>query len=37
MYNVPYFTTIAGASAGVGSIEALIKERLTVNAVQDYL
>ncbi len=36
MYNVPYFTTIPGAKAGVGAIEVLIKKGLNVKAIQDY-
>ncbi|MGH7901667.1 MAG: carbamoyl-phosphate synthase large subunit, partial [Thermodesulfobacteriota bacterium] len=34
--NIPYFTTLAGASAGVGAIEVLKKEGLDVKAIQDY-
>ncbi len=34
--NIPYFTTIAGAIAGVGAIEVLKNERLEVMAIQDY-
>ena len=36
MYHVPYFTTIAGAKAGVGAIEVLKKRGLNVKAIQDY-
>ncbi len=34
--NVPYFTTIAGAVAGVGAIEALARIGLDVRALQSY-
>ena len=34
--NVPYFTTLAGAAAGVGAIEALVRSRLDVKALQNY-
>lgn len=34
--NIPYFTTVAGAIAGVGAIEVLKKEGLDVKAIQDY-
>ena len=34
--NVPYFTTLAGAVAGVGAIEALVRSRLDVKALQSY-
>ena len=36
IYNVPYFTTIAGAKAGVGAIESIKKKGLDVKAIQDY-
>ena len=36
IYNVPYFTTIAGAKAGVGAIESIREEGLDVKAIQDY-
>jgi len=36
IYNVPYFTTIAGAKAAVGAIESIKKEGLEVKAIQDY-
>ena len=34
--NVPYFTTLAGAVAGVGAIEALVRIGLDVRALQSY-
>ena len=34
--NVPYFTTLAGAIAGVGAIEALVRIGLDVKALQSY-
>ena len=34
--NVPYFTTLAGAVAGVGAIAALRREGLEVRALQSY-
>ena len=34
--NVPYFTTLAGAIAGVGAIEALVSSGLDVKALQSY-
>ena len=34
--NVPYFTTLAGAIAGVGAIEALVRSGLEVKALQSY-
>jgi carbamoyl-phosphate synthase large subunit len=36
MYNVPYITTISGASAAVNGIEFLRKGELEVKALQDY-
>jgi carbamoyl-phosphate synthase large subunit len=36
MYNVPYITTISGASAAVNGIEFLQKGGLEVKALQDY-
>ena len=36
MYNVPYITTIAGASAAVNGIEFLQKGEIEVKALQDY-
>ena len=34
--NVPYFTTLAGAVAGVGAIESLVRSGLEVKALQNY-
>ena len=34
--NIPYFTTIQGAMAGVMGIEAMIRESLTVRSLQEY-
>jgi carbamoyl-phosphate synthase large subunit len=34
--NTPYFTTVAGARAAVGAIEANSKGRSGVKALQDY-
>jgi carbamoyl-phosphate synthase large subunit len=34
--NIPYFTTIAGARAAVRAIEANLKGRSGVKALQDY-
>lgn len=34
--NIPYFTTLAGAVAGVGAIEALVRSGLEVKALQSY-
>ena len=36
MYNVPYITTISGASAAVNGIEFLQKGEIEVRALQDY-
>lgn len=36
MYNVPYFTTLAGAKAATGAIESMKKTGLEVKAIQDY-
>ncbi len=36
MYNVPYFTTVAAAKAGVGAIEVLKDRGFKVKAIQDY-
>jgi len=35
-YNIPYTTTISGARATVNAIEALKKEDISINAIQDY-
>ena len=37
IYNVPYFTTLAGAKAATGAIESMKKTGLEVKAIQDYL
>jgi carbamoyl-phosphate synthase large subunit len=34
--NIPYYTTVDGAQAAVGGIEALLKGEMTVQALQDY-
>lgn len=34
--NVPYFTTLAGAKASVGAIEVMMKDGLSVKALQEY-
>lgn len=36
LYNVPYFTTLAGAKAATGAIESMKKTGLEVKAIQDY-
>jgi len=36
-HNIPYFTTIQGAVAGVKGIEAMLRESLTVRSLQEYL
>jgi carbamoyl-phosphate synthase large subunit len=36
LYNVPYTTTLAGATAAVEGIEALRKNRIAVMALQEY-
>ncbi len=36
IYNVPYFTTLAGAKAATGAIESMKKTGLEVKAIQDY-
>jgi carbamoyl-phosphate synthase large subunit len=36
MYDVPYITTISGASAAVNGIEFLQKGEIEVKALQDY-
>ena len=36
MYNIPYITTISGASAAVNGIEFLQKGEIEVKALQDY-
>ena len=34
--NIPYYTTMDGAEAAVGGIEALLKGEISVQALQDY-
>jgi len=34
--NIPYYTTVDGAQAAVGGIEALLKGEMTVQTLQDY-
>ncbi len=34
--NIPYFTTIQGAVAGLMGIEAMLRENLTVRSLQEY-
>ena len=34
--NIPYYTTVDGAEAAVGGIEALLKGEMTVQPLQDY-
>lgn len=36
IYNVPYFTTLAGAKAATGAIDSMKKTGLEVKAIQDY-
>ena len=36
LYNVPYFTTLAGAKAAAGAIESMKRSGLEVKAIQDY-
>jgi carbamoyl-phosphate synthase large subunit len=36
LYNVPYITTISGASAAVNGIEFLQRGEIEVKALQDY-
>ncbi|MCL4457580.1 MAG: carbamoyl-phosphate synthase large subunit [Nitrospirae bacterium] len=35
-YNIPYTTTISGASAVVGAIEMLLKKELSIKSIQEY-
>jgi carbamoyl-phosphate synthase large subunit len=35
-HNIPYFTTIQGAVAGLMGIEAMLRESLTVRSLQEY-
>jgi carbamoyl-phosphate synthase large subunit len=34
--NIPYYTTVDGAQAAIGGIEALLKGEMSVQALQDY-
>ncbi|MGH7368560.1 MAG: carbamoyl-phosphate synthase large subunit, partial [Candidatus Rokuibacteriota bacterium] len=34
--NIPYYTTVDGAQAAIGGIEALLKGEISVKALQDY-
>ena len=34
--NIPYYTTVDGAQAAVGGIEALLKGEMAVQPLQDY-
>jgi carbamoyl-phosphate synthase large subunit len=36
MQNIPYYTTVDGAQAAVGGIEALLKGELAVQSLQEY-
>ena len=36
-YNTPYTTTIAGASATINAIEVVLKKKININSIQDYL
>jgi carbamoyl-phosphate synthase large subunit len=36
MHNIPYYTTVDGAQAAVGAIEALLKNELGVRSLQEY-
>lgn len=36
VYNVPYFTTVAGAKAAAHGITSLTKEGLKVKPIQEY-
>ena len=36
MTGVPYTTTLAGAAAAAAGIEALLRGRMSVKALQDY-
>jgi hypothetical protein len=33
---IPYYTTVDGAQAAVGGIEALLKDEITVQSLQEY-
>jgi len=34
--SIPYYTTLDGAQAAVGGIEAFLKEEMTVRSLQEY-
>jgi carbamoyl-phosphate synthase large subunit len=34
--NIPYYTTVDGAQAAIGGIEALLKGEITVQSLQEY-
>ena len=34
--NIPYYTTVDGAQAAIGGIEALLKGEITVQPLQEY-
>jgi len=34
--NVPYYTTVDGAQAAIGGIEALLKGEISVRPLQEY-
>jgi carbamoyl-phosphate synthase large subunit len=34
--NIPYYTTVDGAQAAIGGIEALLKGELRVESLQEY-
>ncbi|HLC43028.1 MAG TPA: carbamoyl-phosphate synthase large subunit [Methylomirabilota bacterium] len=36
MQNIPYYTTVDGAQAAIGGIEALLKGELSVQSLQEY-
>jgi carbamoyl-phosphate synthase large subunit len=36
MLNIPYYTTVDGAQAAIGGIEALLKGEITVQSLQEY-
>jgi carbamoyl-phosphate synthase large subunit len=34
--NIPYYTTVDGAQAAIGGIEALLKGEISVKPLQEY-
>jgi carbamoyl-phosphate synthase large subunit len=36
MLNIPYYTTVDGAQAAIGGIEALLKGEISVQSLQEY-